>query len=241
MSDLLRDAPLGQLIRFVTRNKVLPYPEERADFILPPEYRALCTEKQSPSRSGSETPASTAEDPEKNSPGTEPNPYNAPHDNAATLTRTKSQTDPTPYTEERLEVEAELALTKTVTKPIAPQKTADGTILVDWYTTDDPANPQNWSNGKRGFTALQICLYTFAVYIGSAIYTSSEIGVMEAFGVSPTKASLPLALYVLACKSTYFLLLRATTNFPPPPQTAWARFSSPHCPKSPPSAAPPST
>ena len=240
MSDLLREAPLGQLIRFVTRNKVLQYPEERADFILPPEYRALCTEKLSPSRSGSETPASTPEDPEKNSADTESNPYNAPHENAATLTRTKSRTDTTPYTQERLETEAELALTRTDTKPIAPHKTADGTILVDWYTTDDPANPQNWSNGKRGFTVLQICLYTFSVYIGSAIYTSSEIGVMEVFGVGPTKASLPLSLYVLACKSTSFSLLKATTNSHPP-QTASARSSSPHCLKSPPSAAPPST
>lgn len=38
MTDLLREAPLGQLIR--PRNKVLQYPEERADFVLPAEYSA---------------------------------------------------------------------------------------------------------------------------------------------------------------------------------------------------------
>jgi DHA1 family multidrug resistance protein-like MFS transporter len=79
-----------------------------------------------------------------------------------------------------------------------PQKTSDGNILVDWYTTDDPANPQNWSNLKRFFISLIICLYTFVVYSGSAIYTSSEQGVMERFNVGPTAASLPISLYVLA-------------------------------------------
>lgn len=43
-----------------------------------------------------------------------------------------------------------------------------------------------------------ICLYTFVVYTGSAIYTSSTEGVMHKFGVSPAEASLPLSLYVLA-------------------------------------------
>ena len=40
-------------------------------------------------------------------------------------------------------------------------------------------------------------LYTFVVYCGSAIYVSSELGVMARFGVGETKASLGLALYVI--------------------------------------------
>ena len=28
--------------------------------------------------------------------------------------------------------------------------------LVDWYATDDPANPQNWSQKKKAFVAFQI-------------------------------------------------------------------------------------
>ncbi|SLM39532.1 major facilitator superfamily transporter [Lasallia pustulata] len=197
MSDLIREALLGQIIRLVTRNKLLQYPEERADFVLPPEYSVYCKEEKAPSRSCSETSATTPNDLEKD----DPNPVHSTDEaltTPATLSRTRSRTATVPFTEERLEIEAELALQRTVTRPIAPQKTADGTILVDWYTTDDPANPQNWSDGKRAFTALQICLYTVAVYTGSAIYTSSETGVMEAFGVSPAEASLPLSLYVLA-------------------------------------------
>ncbi|KAL8865031.1 MAG: hypothetical protein Q9174_007111, partial [Haloplaca sp. 1 TL-2023] len=193
MSDLIREAPFGQLVRFVTRNRYFQYPEEKPDFVLPEAYNTALNgkgpiqEKESheaelqrsrtPSANGS---ASSSEDLE------------------AKLTRTKSREDTPQWSEARLEIERELSLERTKSMPIAPTKTADGNILVDWYTTDDPANPQNWSNLKRGFVAMQICLYTFAVYSASAIYTSSIPQVEEVFHVGPTAASLPLALYVLA-------------------------------------------
>ena len=60
------------------------------------------------------------------------------------------------YTQERLEVDAQLELEKTKSRPISLRKSADGVILVDWYTTDDPANPQNWSQRKKIFVLTQI-------------------------------------------------------------------------------------
>jgi DHA1 family multidrug resistance protein-like MFS transporter len=90
------------------------------------------------------------------------------------------------------------SLARPPTQPIVPERTHDGLILVDFYTTDDPENPQNWSLTRKGVATLQICLYTLAVYMGSAIYTPSIPGIEEAFGVSITVASLGLALYVLA-------------------------------------------
>ena len=207
MADLIREAPIGQVIRYLTKAKYLKYPEERDDFELPAAYNVTLSQKPE-SFSGSDESTQALED-------TGLNHSSNPLDEkkllerratdveigslrAATLTRTKSREETTPYTEERLEVEAELALEGTKSLAITPQKTSDGNILVDWYTTDDPANPQNWSNKKRGFVVLQMCLYTFTVYCGSAIYTSSELGVMQKFNVSPTEASLPLSLYVLA-------------------------------------------
>jgi DHA1 family multidrug resistance protein-like MFS transporter len=103
-----------------------------------------------------------------------------------------------PYSNERFEVEQQLALERTKTIPIVPKKTTDGIILVDWYTTDDPANPQNWSSRKRMFVTFVMCAYTWVVYTGSSIYAASESGVMERFTVNPTEAVLPLSLYVLA-------------------------------------------
>ncbi|TVY22234.1 Caffeine resistance protein [Lachnellula hyalina] len=225
MSEILRDAPLGQLIRWATNNRLLLYPEEKPSFELPASYNVLlnssgekhpeidrhptasrpATRQRTRQSSQSIDPSSSVDlNPNSNDLAhdlekaeTHPAPYEEEHATVQ-LNRTKSRLDTVPYTEERLEVEAELALERTQTKPIIPAKTSDGTVLVDWYTTDDPENPQNWSNKKRFVVSLIICLYTFVVYTGSAIYTSSELGVIEKFGVSATDASLPLSLYVLA-------------------------------------------
>lgn len=210
MADILREAPLGQLIRWATGNRVLRYPEEMPGFELPQEYSTALnsTEKEYEARAAIRTSSNTrtanSEDtatPMVGDLGKEDNEQQQPHYHAPESlqpTRTRSRLQTTPYTEERLATEAELALQRTQTKPIVPQKMLDGNILVDWYTTDDPANPQNWSNGKRFVVSLIICIYTFVVYTGSAIYTSSEQAVMEEFNVGPTAASLPLSLYVLA-------------------------------------------
>lgn len=201
MSDLIREAPLGQFIRFVTRNRLFQYPEEKPGFELPDSYRAVIEGKATASRSGSGSLASPPE-PEKVPDFENDRPLHnrdAVEDlERATLSRTKSPNARSPFPEDRVEVESELALERTKTIPIAPQKTSDGNILVDWYTTDDPANPQNWSNLKRAYVSLIICLYTFGVYTGSAIYTSGEEGLMKTFGVNATDAALPLSLYVLA-------------------------------------------
>jgi DHA1 family multidrug resistance protein-like MFS transporter len=58
------------------------------------------------------------------------------------------------------------AMKQQQSQPIVPEKTADGTILVDWYDTTDQENPQNWSSKKKGVVVLQIYLYTLAVYLG---------------------------------------------------------------------------
>lgn len=113
------------------------------------------------------------------------------------LQRTKSRAETLPYSRDRLEVDEQHELDKTQSIPIVPRKTEDGAILVDWYYSDDAENPQNWSNLRRAFITTIICLYTFVVYMSSAIYTTSEQGVMEEFGVGQTEAALGLSLFVL--------------------------------------------
>lgn len=105
------------------------------------------------------------------------------------------------------ETESKAMSTAPKVKPIAPEETEDGTILVDWYDTKDPSNPHNWGELKRSFVAFIICLYTFAVYSGSAIYISSEPFVEATYTISAQKAALPLSLYVLACKHVHPLKL----------------------------------
>jgi len=141
MLDTLRDAPLGQIIRYITGNRVLLYLEERPEFELPKSYTDSTPPDTSANVSGSTTPQV---------------------DDENNLERQLTHTE---HPAERI-----------VTIPVAitPSRLKDGTILVDWYSTDDPENPQAWTASKKAFVALQICLYTFAVYIGSAIYTASE-------------------------------------------------------------------
>lgn len=86
---------------------------------------------------------------------------------------------------------------KTKSTVIAPTKTSDGTILVDWYTTDDPANPQNWPKATKNWVLLQLCLYSLAVYGSSSMYVPGTEGVKAQFGVGNTAAALGLAIFVL--------------------------------------------
>lgn len=205
MSDLIREAPLGQFLRWATGNRVLKYPEELEGFELPESYITALnsgsgeskldhTESRKASTPGTNSTSDDEAVLEKAETATDPNPYGADPE----LARTLSRQETTPYTEQRLEVEMRDAIERTQSKPIIPAKTREGNILVDWYTTDDVANPQNWTAGKKAWITFLICLYTFVVYTGSAIYTSSEPQVIEVFGINATDASLPLSLYVLA-------------------------------------------
>ena len=54
----------------------------------------------------------------------------------------------------------------------------------------------NWSVPKKVFVAFEICLLTFSVYIGSAIYSAGTESIVQDFGVSQTKATLGLSLFV---------------------------------------------
>lgn len=42
----------------------------------------------------------------------------------------------------------------------------------------------------------EICLLTFSIYIGSAIYSAGIVDVMQKFGVSQVAATLGLTLFV---------------------------------------------
>jgi DHA1 family multidrug resistance protein-like MFS transporter len=237
-ADIIRDAPIGQLLRWITKNKIFLYPEERADFQLPTGYgSASAAHKKTTSSATSPALAATpyspeSDDLEKTNLETVEVRSRHPSDvdryhlermetakdfeyshmdshrsdlEKAITSRSHLSRTATRSTLGRIQTRADLdeafrvaSLVRPLTQPIVPEKTHDGLILVDFYTTDDPENPQNWSLRRKGVATLQICLYTLAVYMGSAIYTPSIPGIQEAFGVSITVASLGLALYVLA-------------------------------------------
>ena len=209
MADLIRESSIGQVVRLITRNKLLRYPEEEPGFQIPWQAKDLATvpeEKLAPATPDTPDDDVHDKDLEKNverdteldnlarrattrrssGPGLQ-----------ASLTRTRTREQTVPYSAERFQTEQEEAIDREQSTVIVPQKTADGITLVDWYTTDDPANPQNWSTMKKAYIGLVIFLYTFAVYAGSSIYTSAEPFVMEVFGVGYSKAALGLSMYVI--------------------------------------------
>ncbi|KAL5084605.1 hypothetical protein Trisim1_011606 [Trichoderma cf. simile WF8] len=200
MYETFRESALGQAIRFVSRNKWLQYPEERPDFVLPPEYLALLSnsEKQheaTSDRSNSHlNQRSSSPDPASDSSQT------ADEDGEdLRRERTVGSIQRGPYMEHgRYDPEQQIELKKTKSEPIVPHKTNDGVILVDWYTTDDQANPQNWSSFKRSYIVFVICLYTWVTYVAGSVFAFSEPGIVEHFGVSVEASELGLALYVLA-------------------------------------------
>ncbi|KAK4068293.1 uncharacterized protein Triagg1_7536 [Trichoderma aggressivum f. europaeum] len=201
MYDIFRESALGQAIRFLSRNKWLQYPEERPDFVLPPEYVALLSnsEKQheatyDQSSSHINNQRSGSLDPSSDSSQT------ADEDGEdLRRERTVGSIQRGPYMENgRFDPEQQIELKKTKSEPIVPHKTNDGVILVDWYTTDDPAKPHNWSSFKRSYIVFVICLYTWVTYVAGSVFAFSEPGIVEHFSVSVEASELGLALYVLA-------------------------------------------
>lgn len=222
MADIIRDAAIGQIIRWVTGNRYLQYPEEKEDFTLPEPWIQLVSGVPITSANTSTSDTSTAAEgketggilrtPSNGSTARDrsPQPSRAPkldEEQATDSGRRQSSASVShehaqhsqwgDMTRQRHDDDEEHDLERVKSLPIVPQTTKDGAILVDWYYTDDPENPYNWSSNKRLLINVLICLYTFVVYTTSAIYTTSEGGIIERFGVSEIKATLGLSIYVL--------------------------------------------
>ena len=192
MKDLIRDAPVGQIVRYFTKNRMLLYPEEKADFQCPPTYAnpdlTVLQQKHTHGSSESESAGANGdgsgadeklrrtEDAESDHasqhadreiglpgdvdrPGVDRTPTarsalqriatEKDLERSATLRSTMSRVSTRAAlqqarTREQLEEEFRAStLEKKPTTPIMPQVTSDGTILVDWYTTDDPVSSRN--------------------------------------------------------------------------------------------------
>lgn len=184
MAELFRDTVAGQLLRLITGRRILQYPEERDSSIwqkyLNPEKSANIAMYGSTEPSSSEK-KQELENEAHSSNKTRPTPErNSPSASSSSTT-----------------VDDENVIMNTLSKTaVDPEKGRDADI-VDWYGPDDPDNPQNWSSLKKIWVTFEICLLTFSVYIGSAIYTAGIQDVSRVFGVSQVAATLGLTLFVL--------------------------------------------
>ncbi|RMD42817.1 hypothetical protein DV735_g2302, partial [Chaetothyriales sp. CBS 134920] len=217
MSDLLRDAPVGQIFRLLLakgRFYRYQYLEERADFQIPPGYTTSTAAEKEPELSHTPEPGLEAieTETETGSPTARWSPSPAvdlpPWRNGLSTTPDHEFFDgASDYTARRERSHSNLEagdtdavqlepIIRQPSRPIVPQTTRDGVVLVDWYTIDDPENPKNWTMRKKLFVVFEIYVYTLAVYIGSAMVTPSEPYIQQRFGVSPELSSMSLSLYV---------------------------------------------
>ncbi|KAK6444853.1 hypothetical protein FP744_10001101 [Trichoderma asperellum] len=197
MNEVLRDSPFGQVVRFLSKNKYFQYAEERDGF-QNPYYGSKTLEKEVEI----ELPTTAASSHTTLEGTTATGLARSNSHKITTEAPLASATDDVENGESDNPIERVVTMQshseaqRVESRPIKPTTTSDGTILVDWYTTDDPENPQNWSALRKGFVAFQICIYSFAVYFGSSIYIGAVPEVVERYGISIEVSSLALALYV---------------------------------------------
>jgi len=215
MLDIIREAPLGQAICFVSRNRLLRYPEERPDFELSAQYTALLKRSEVSKLRGHGSPLFDRNDSRPNE-----NDIALRHQSSENvghnlemlgMVRTMVSVHTAPYSNERVQSERVLNIERTKSLPIIPQKTLDGIVLVDLYTTDDPANPQNRSSFKKGFIVFILCIYTWTVYCAGPIYATPTTGIVQHLcNTLESVQLLPLPVY----RFTYLHMALETFFFP---------------------------
>jgi DHA1 family multidrug resistance protein-like MFS transporter len=198
MKDLIREAPLGKVIRYLTVNKWLLYPEEEPGFVLPSQYQAALNrnEKQHGLTNHSSSSNSSKTLPAIEQLTTRPDVESPAERLEAVMSHTQSMRS-LKYDKERIEAEGQLDLQRTKSIPIRPVETESGVILVDWYTTDDQSNPQNWSALKRGWVVFVICAYNWVTYIAGSLWVPAQPGIQEHFGVDIQVGSLGLSMFIV--------------------------------------------
>jgi DHA1 family multidrug resistance protein-like MFS transporter len=196
VSHLIRDTAFGQILRLITKNRILQYPEEQD----PEHWKKYLNEE----KSGYIAHHGTAEPPEDDELRQE-------LQNARGVRNRDAEGDSP--ADSRDSMATGTTINEASGVAVDQEKGRDKN-LIDWYGSDDPEvrlcypnscinttlirfqNPKNWSTRKKFFVTGEIVLLTFSIYIGSAIYTPGLMGVMAEFGVSQVAATLGLTLFV---------------------------------------------
>lgn len=171
MIDLVRDSFAGQIVRRCGGKRLLPYPDERPDYVIPLRYlgKTLDADNQA-EKTGPHTTFPRRQSTEATIADVD-------------LCHRPSQITPTPEEgDQRVERRVSLAEKKH--------------ILVD-FEEGEGLNPMLWSFRKRCFVAFLVSFMTFSVYLGSAIYVPAIPSLQERFQIGPVHATLGLSLFII--------------------------------------------
>ncbi|TPX15306.1 uncharacterized protein E0L32_004583 [Thyridium curvatum] len=170
MEELFRDTIFGHFLRIITNKRILKYPEEK-DPQLWKRYIDLAKSTHMANHGRT-----------------------SPPDASSSSLGSGNTSDKPEYNTD--ETRAAIYEGRHGARTIDPEKGKD-LFIVDWWGPDDPENPAHWPRWKKILVTFEICLLTFSVYIGSAIYTAGILDVTAVFGVSQVAATLGLTLFVL--------------------------------------------
>ncbi|GAA6031821.1 hypothetical protein JCM8097_002007 [Rhodosporidiobolus ruineniae] len=175
--DLVRDSTFGNLVHYFSNGRLFQYADERDDYVIPERY--LPSTSIDFPRTLSSAPTLVASPPPA-SPADVSTLVSAPGICAETGEKCSD-------------------LEKQVVSPHRRWRRRKSTAgSSSSKTTTLIALSTNWSMRKKCFVGGLISLLTFAVYVGSAVYTSSIPGIMQQFNVSQVTATSGLTLFVAA-------------------------------------------
>lgn len=186
---LLRDTTLGLLIRYLSGYRLLRYPEEKNPEYYKKKYgeeaqnekqhRVDEANRRSEENWRRENPReAAAEDAQESSA---PTLNGSPHREKDEDSNGSDSADESDGRKEK--------------KAHHDEERGKDVNLVE-FEPHDAENPMNWSFGKKAFTTGMVCVLTFSIYIGSAIYSPGVTSVMEQFHVSESVAVLGLSAFV---------------------------------------------
>lgn len=170
---LIRDTTLGLVIRYVTNNRVLQYPEEED-----PDW---FKKKYSEEAQGKKERAAKAADRRSEENWRNDHPEQAAERSEQSSSDTLGSSDDDSSQDEK--------------KPQRDKEHGKDVNLVK-FEPNDPENPYNWSLGKKVFTTSMLCVLTFSIYAGSAIYSPGVVSVEESLHVGEAVAILGLSAFV---------------------------------------------
>ncbi|CDW97990.1 hypothetical protein, partial [Sporisorium scitamineum] len=200
-----QDTTWGHLINKLSRGKTFPWPEQRDDFVPPQEYlpgyktrraaNGARTQSHESRVSGTHSPAAAAASSSSASSGRSERTHVADEANNKPAAKTGMvEANASPATPQR-----QSSASNEKNLETAPDSLEGDTdpYLIDWNDDPDPDNPLNWSLRRKAFVTGLLCLLTFSVYMGSAIYTPGVELFARYFGIGTVPATLGLTLFVL--------------------------------------------
>jgi len=195
--DILRDSTFGNIVNYLSKGRYLPYEDQKPGYAIPQRYLTPSSPNSRqnslpPSRTISQSPTFVG------SVGSPPATLVNEHGICKELANKEEEENKgiSKSSEEQEQALSEKDYGRDQADIERNDQDAATPPFVVKFEENDQDRPQNWSPRKRYFVGFLIGALTFAIYVASAIYTSSIPGIMQEYGVGEVAAVAGLTLFV---------------------------------------------